>query len=675
MPILKTEVGPLRRHASNAAFGMLALACLGTLAYASWVALGQDAGTSRLMDWVYDGAIVAAGLSCLAMAVAAGRELRLAWTGFGVGLLAWAAGDLYWTNELAELEVIPYPSWADAGYLLALPAFFVGIASLTRKRVGKFTLASWFDGSIAALAAAAATTAFLAPALVGLTEGDPATVITNLAYPIGDMILLSFIAGALVVTGLRGAASLLVVATGLLVWAAGDSYYLYAEATTGYPGGYVDLTWLVGAVLIAAGGPLSASLKTGSTALYRSSMLPPALSLLVATGILVWDHFKELHDASVWFAAATILFAMARLALSFRENDRLVRALHGETITDALTGLGNRRRLLDDLEGVVGADAPRHLFAMFDLDGFKSYNDSFGHPAGDALLERLGRTLMASVEPSGRAYRLGGDEFCILDPANGRSRETIERARAALSESGEGFSISASVGWVELPTDVNSPSEALRIADRRMYAEKAQRSTRSVVQTQELLIRILREREPELGEHVDDVRDLAVGLAEAIGIEGQDLDVISRAAQMHDIGKIAIPDEILAKPGPLDDLEWRLMERHTLIGERILCAAPGMQGVAGIVRASHERWDGNGYPDGLKGEEIPLGARIIFVCDAFEAMTSDRSYAAAMPAEAALAELWRCAGSQFDPELVRAFIEAFEDEPAPEDALGASVSS
>jgi two-component system, cell cycle response regulator len=153
--------------------------------------------------------------------------------------------------------------------------------------------------------------------------------------------------------------------------------------------------------------------------------------------------------------------------------------------------------------------------------------------------------------------------------------------------------------------------------------------------------------------------------------------VIRRAAELHDIGKIAIPDEILSKAGPLDEHEWDLMRRHTLIGERILGAAPALRPVAEIVRASHERWDGAGYPDGVGGERIPLGARIVFVCDAFDAMTADRAYRRAMSEEEALAELRRNAGSQFDPALVRLFLRLHaEDAPAePEASLGAGSLS
>ena len=169
------------------------------------------------------------------------------------------------------------------------------------------------------------------------------------------------------------------------------------------------------------------------------------------------------------------------------------------------------------------------------------------------------------------------------------------------------------------------------------------------------MLRVLAERHPDLYEHAGVVAALARVVGERMGMVPDELDGIERAAELHDIGKIAIPASILNKPGPLDAGEWRFMRRHTLIGESMLSAAPVLQPAAKVVRSSHERFDGKGYPDGLSGEQIPLASRIIFVCDAFHAITSDRPYEPAQSVESALAELSRCAGSQFDPAVVAAF--------------------
>lgn len=637
-----------------ALWATLGAAVLGTLAHAIFLAAGSPPELDDAINvWTYNGVLFLCALTCFLRALMS-RGLRGAWFAFGLGLTAWALGDTYWTIAFSDVRRIPYPSWADVGYLAAIPCFFAGVALLTRHRVGHFTLARWIDGGIAGLAAAALAVALLAPALVGLTRGHTAAVMTNLAYPLSDLILIGFVFGAIVVSGLRGAGAFLLIGAGLLVWTGADAYYLYLEATSSYAEGWIDSLWLIGALLVGLSACFSIRHSPVHSDDYRSPVWPPAAAGLAAVGVLVWDHFDPAHEAAVWLAAATLVAVAARMAMSFRENERLVAALHSEAVSDALTGLGNRRRLMRDLEYVLARREPHHL-ALFDLDGFKSYNDSFGHPAGDALLRQLGGRLADSVS-EGEAYRLGGDEFCILVPADGRpGKAIVEAARDALSAHGEGFKIGASLGHSLLPADATTASEALRIVDKHMYAEKSGRSTRVAHQTHELLLRILREREPELGDHVDGVARMTTAIARVLTNDPEELDVIRRAAELHDIGKIAIPDEILNKPGPLDEREWDLMRRHTLIGERILGAAPALGPVAALVRASHERWDGTGYPDGTAGDKIPLGARIIFVCDAFEAMTSDRPYGRRLSEEDAIAELKRGAGTQFDPVLVDLF--------------------
>jgi two-component system, cell cycle response regulator len=167
---------------------------------------------------------------------------------------------------------------------------------------------------------------------------------------------------------------------------------------------------------------------------------------------------------------------------------------------------------------------------------------------------------------------------------------------------------------------------------------------------------LLGEREPDLHRHMHDVAALARAVGRVMGLDAEDLDVVVRAAELHDIGKVAIPDAILHKPGPLEDDEWAFVHKHTLIGERIVSAAEALRPVGRVVRSSHERWDGAGYPDGLEGKDIPLGARIVLACDAWDAMTTDRSYRRALPNAVAAEELRSNAGTQFDPEVVAALL-------------------
>ena len=354
---------------------------------------------------------------------------------------------------------------------------------------------------------------------------------------------------------------------------------------------------------------------------------------------------------------ATLALALVLIAAGGAALRAGRRELEAQATTDALTGLGNRRKLLVDLERRVRSargDAPAVL-TLFDLNGFKNYNDTFGHQAGDALLQRLGSTLARAVAPfAGRAYRPGGDEFCVI--ADARHQNAMEQAACrALSESGDGFDVSAAYGSVVIPQDTGDATEAMRKADEAMYAQKHSGRATAGRQSSAVLLRALAERHPDLGDHQDGVAELATDVARRAGIDGDDLLQLAHAAALHDIGKVAVPDAIINKPSGLDDEEWGFMRRHTIIGERIIAAAPALAPAAKLVRSSHEAFDGTGYPDRLAGVEIPLGARIIAICDAFDAMISDRPYSTAKSADGALAELRRCAGTQFDPELVELF--------------------
>ena len=362
---------------------------------------------------------------------------------------------------------------------------------------------------------------------------------------------------------------------------------------------------------------------------------------------------------SLLLGALTLIMVLRRLDLTrgaagrSRQEDLEVQAL-----ADALTGLPNRRKLLLDLETAVReADAgERRVFVLCDLDGFKLYNDTFGHPEGDLLLGRLSAKLARTVAPHGTAYRLGGDEFCALIRVDQDQLEPVLAAcSAALCETGSGFNVHASLGSVALPDEASDSSTALRLADKRMYAQKDERGSSVRHQLRDLVMRVLAEQDPALYDHVHDVARLAAGVGRRLGLNEAQVADLVRAAELHDVGKIAIPDSILHKPGPLDAHEQEFMRRHTLIGESILSAAPALGEAARLVRSSHERYDGAGYPDGLREEQIPLSSRIIFVCDSFQAMTTDRPYRTATPEDDALNELRRCASTQFDPAVVDAF--------------------
>jgi diguanylate cyclase (GGDEF)-like protein len=348
----------------------------------------------------------------------------------------------------------------------------------------------------------------------------------------------------------------------------------------------------------------------------------------------------------------------ARLA---RENERLLAASRAEALTDALTGLPNRRALVNDLSVLFAADtqlAGPHMLGLFDLDGFKQYNDTFGHPAGDALLTRLGRHLADAMAGRAKAYRMGGDEFCVLMPSgvNTDPFATADLAAKALSEASDGVVIECSYGTASIPEEAQSMEQALRLVDHRLYDRKTGRSSAGR-QSTDVLVQVLRERGADLHGHLLEVAHLAAATARAMHLPHHEVKRIELAAELHDVGQAAVPDTILTKPGPLDDGEREIMRRHPKIGERIVRAAPALARTADLVRASHERFDGTGYPDRIPGAAIPLGARIIGVCDAYVRMTTDQPYQHARSSAAALEELRRCSGSQFDPAVVEVVCE------------------
>ena len=636
---------------------------------ASWIAfalhtLGAygDAGAAFFDVYVYNGLVLASAASCLLRAALLCEE-RLAWLIMGAGLASWAGGEIVWTVSLSGLDVVPIPSLADAFYLAFYPAAYAALVLLVRRHTDSSSRDLWLDGVIAGLAVAAVLAAVIFEPIMAATSAEGLELLTSLAYPVGDIMLLTLVVVVLGLSGWRPGAAWGLLAAGLALSAVADSVYLVQAARGTYvEGAWLDAIWPAAALCVGlaawSGGPRAVADRAD-----RRVIIVPVACGLLALGLVAMGLFKGMRHEAAVLALSALLLVTVRMALAFMETQRTMVASRHQALTDALTELGNRRRLLLDLERTVREardDDPR-LCVMLDLDGFKGYNDSFGHPAGDQLLVRLGRRLARCARERGRAYRLGGDEFCLLLRCGEAERDdVVEQARRALSETGEGFTITSSAGAVLMPGEAVDPAGVLLLADRRMYAQKGTGRASAGRQTRDVLMSTLREREPELHEHLSGVGRLAVATGRELGLAAEDLDEVGRAAELHDIGKIAIPETILRKSAPLDEEEWGFMHRHTVIGERILASAPALRPVASLVRASHERFDGTGYPDGLRGEEIPLGSRIVAVCDAFDAMTSDRPYRPAMTVSAALSELRSCAGRQFDPTVVDAFVAAHE---------------
>ena len=640
-----------------------------TLAFAAmWLAVGFHAAHALLgfggagmeafaKNWIYTAAEILAVAICAAR-VWRRREDRLAWGLIAFGLLTWTAGDLVWTVWLNNLADPPVPSIADWLYLAMYPVTYAALMLLIRSHRGHVAAEQWLDGGVVALALAAVGTGLILPTVLAVSHGRTIEDAVNLAYPLGDVTLLVFVAVAFGLSSWRPDRVWAWLGLALVLESVADLVFTYQAARGTYvAGGILDTTWPAAMAMFAVAAWQPMKRRTATRSVAFQSIVLPVLSVAAVLGLLVDAAFEHVTPGAVVLAAATILLGVARALLTYMENVRMLRRSAEDAVTDGLSGLGNRRRLLRDLEEAVAVADDDHPLTLvfFDLNGFKRYNDTFGHAAGDALLARLGAALRSAVGAHGEAYRLGGDEFCLL--LNGRvARDDalINAATTALTEEGNTFSVSAAHGLATIPDEAATTTAALQLADQRMYAAKVRTSRSTPPRTHEVLMQVLNERTPDLHDHVHGVGQLVRDLGADFGLDGDQLDELLRAAELHDVGKLGIPDAVLDKPGPLDDDEWRLMRQHSAIGERILSADPVLQPVARLVRASHERWDGGGYPDGLAGASIPLGARIIAACDAFDAMTSDRCYQTARSLRDALAELRRCAGTQFDPEVIAA---------------------
>jgi len=622
--------------------------------------------TSIFGNWATEAVQMLAAVLCAARARGLAGHERRAWNLIAAGIVAWTLGDVYW-NVFLDADVVPVPSIADAGYLLFIPLVLAGMVMLMHARLPRVPRTVIVDAVIVLLAAGTIGAVVVVDPVAETATGDTLAIATNLAYPVCDLVLLGVVIAAIALRGWRLDRTWSLLGAGVIVFWVADSLYLVGAANGTYttPSLY-DVGWPASTLLLALAAwqqPPPAQRPSQQRHRMHEVVLPMTLACAALIAVVLGTETTTRVPAVI-LGLGCMVAVMTRLAMTFRENIAMLEASRFEAATDDLTGLGNRRALMSALERQLplANDARPLVLALFDLDGFKGYNDTFGHPAGDAVLARLGGALGRAVARRGTAYRMGGDEFGVLiEPGSEVAQPILEAAASALSDRGEGFEVGCSYGSIVLPREATEIEEALRLADQRMYAAKNRGRRSAGRQSKDVLLRAMAERDPRLGAHIADVARLAEAVATRLGLPVDHVERVRHAAELHDIGKVAIPDAILHKPGPLDAHEWEFIRSHTVIGERIIAAAPDLEGVAVLVRSSHERFDGAGYPDGLGGTEIPLGARIVAVCDAFDAMVTNRSYRRGVAAEAAIAELRRCAGTQFDPVVVEAFCGAWAD--------------
>ncbi|MGE5626681.1 MAG: PAS domain S-box protein [Solirubrobacterales bacterium] len=341
------------------------------------------------------------------------------------------------------------------------------------------------------------------------------------------------------------------------------------------------------------------------------------------------------------------------------EKKKFERELKYLSYHDQLTGLYNRRFFEEQLKVIdKEINFPLSVF-MADVNGLKLVNDSFGHTRGDELLKKVVEILRKCCKAEDIIARLGGDEFVILSPKttaeDAREKAAGIKAEALQHKSGS-VDISISIGFETKYSAEENILGIIKKAEDHMYKNKLFESPSMRGKTINTIISTLHEKNKREEQHSHRVSALCVSIGQALGLNSEEIAELKTVGLLHDIGKIAIDENILNKPGKLTELEWEVIKRHSEIGYRILGTVSHMSEMAEYVLAHHERWDGKGYPKGLKGEKIPLNSRIICIADTYDAMTSERSYRSAMSEETAIKEILDNAGTQFDPKLAEIFV-------------------
>ncbi|MGO9960408.1 MAG: diguanylate cyclase [Solirubrobacteraceae bacterium] len=559
----------------------------------------------------------------------------------------------------------------------------------------------------------------LGPAVMHPSRQSILQGVVSALYTLGDLTVLAVAAGVLIRgTTPASTRALRLFASACVVFVGAHVAYGYVTIQlhmTHTGGDWLDPIWWAGLVLWALAAGAQRQPEPGELDRLRDSRRlrhhlswAPHLAVGFSLGLLVYcargDRFFPAFSV-VLVTVVLIVLVTIRQLVAQREMlavQRELKAAHDElatlATTDALTGLPNHRALVSaidhELERVY-RNGHDFALAFLDVDHFKAVNDTLGHRAGDNALRELGQVLRANLRSVDIVGRWGGEEFIVLLPeidpdqaltAAERLRATVAQHR--FSAAGEAH-LTCSIGVASRPQDGIDRDSLLTAADRAMYvgkqlgrnqaiaasnhaaaalvADKASsiREEQTLVGAVEALAAVVSARDSDTGEHSSHVSSLARRVALELGCEADEVHTIGLAARLHDIGKVAVSDAILSNPGRLTDEEWRVIRLHPQVGADIAGRIERLRPISPLIRSHHERYDGAGYPDHLAGDAIPLGARIIGAVDAYSAMVTDRTYAAARSPQQAIDELRRLAGAQFDPRVVQALVNMLDPNDPP----------
>jgi len=336
------------------------------------------------------------------------------------------------------------------------------------------------------------------------------------------------------------------------------------------------------------------------------------------------------------------------------------------SIHDQLTGLYNRVYFENELKRLEGSQSYPITIISADLDDLKLINDSLGQKEGDKIIVTCAEILKKSLRRGDILARVGGDEFLAVLLMAGQEEaeqyvEAVNEATKAYNDINRELPISISIGFSTSNDPSVSLEEVVKEADTVMRLDKQNRSESARSQVVKALLAALSERDYIAGGHAERLNELCEKIGRVVGLDRQSLSYLSLLAQVHDLGKVGIPDSILFKDSGLTDDEWVIMKRHPEIGCRIAQSSPDLSSIADLILKHHEKWDGSGYPLGLKGDQIPIECRILAIVDAYDAMTNDRPYRKAKSPAEAIAELKKYSGKQFDPRLVETFLALYDE--------------
>ena len=471
---------PVPRKIVFAALGLLA----GLLAFYAAVivwTLGDASLQDAVGRWVYDAVVFGAALLVLARAASIPAE-RGAWLALGAGMLFWALGQTYYSVVLYYASPAPFPSPADFGFLAFYPASYLALVLLLRARVAHLERLAWVDGLIGALAVAGVAAALIFPPALEALEGSPFGVAVSLAYPCFDLVLLGMLSGAFAASKWKTHGSWLLIAGALLLFVACDVVYLSVAGQSTTALNIASVGWPLAFLLLAGASWLPAT-ATGAVvgrAERRRIVVPIAMGM-VGIALLAVGTFVPIGAAAVVCGVACLVAVLMRLLITFEQNTRMLRVTETRAVTDALTGLANRRHFHERLQAEV-ARAEREGRALslilFDVDDFKSINDGFGHPAGDAALRGFAALLRDEARVSDVVCRVGGEEFAVLLPSTTAAEAMRYAVRVLLASRcsalrPDGRALTASAGVANTHADGPVGDELLRVADDRLLAAKA----------------------------------------------------------------------------------------------------------------------------------------------------------------------------------------------------------